>query len=182
MGICRPYPTWKLSVWRFSVRKVRCKELPLNDLFDVCQFLRDVCIYILFKRFSTSIRKKKLTNNLGEGRQMPTLEQRLSQTRVPLDYASLSNISWGECAYTESRWLLEMNFTVKTMKLSAFWGLFLKKMINEDERVLKNEKLHRNDIWRNFILMFFQLNSHKLLRAKSMYTKLGDILEVSAFV
>ena len=79
---------------------------------------------------------------------MPTLEQRLSQTRVPSDYASLSITSWGECAYTESRWLLEVNFTVKTMKLSAFWGPFLKKMINEDERVLTNEKLLQNNIWK----------------------------------
>ena len=79
---------------------------------------------------------------------MQTLEQRTSQTRVPLDYASHSNISWGGCANTESRWLLKVDFTVKTMKLYAFWGCFLKKVINADERVLKNGKLLQNNIWK----------------------------------
>ena len=35
---------------------------------------------------------------------------------------------------------------------------------------------------KNFILMFVQYNPHKLLRAKPMFTKLGDILVLSACV
>ena len=35
---------------------------------------------------------------------------------------------------------LEVEFTVKTMKLSDFCGHFLKKLIKADERVLKNER------------------------------------------
>ena len=70
---------------------------------------------------------------------MPTLEQKPSQSRVTLDYTSLSNISWGDCTYSESRWLLEVDFPVETMKLSVFWETFLNKLINADERVIRNE-------------------------------------------
>jgi len=70
---------------------------------------------------------------------MPTPEQRPSKARVDLDYVSISHVSWGLCVYTETKWLLEMKFTVKTMKLSPSWERFHNKILITDERVLKND-------------------------------------------
>ena len=39
---------------------------------------------------------------------------------------------------------MEVDFKVKTMKLSAFLGNFLNKIINADECVLKNEQILQN--------------------------------------